>query len=480
MNNFKKTKIFLLNSAVILASFMAFGDDEVQPENDSASSSYPAQNLTRVPQSMEQIHLSFSEVVKSVSPSIVNISALQRKKSQSLFLSDPFFSQFFNELAPSSRLSRSLGSAIVVNAEKGWVMTNAHVVGDAEEIRIQMDESSYEASLLWMDELLDLAIIEFDEKPDDLQAIEFADSDQLEVGDLALALGNPFGLGKTVTMGIISAVDRELPGNMGRYIQTDASINPGNSGGALVTATGKLIGLNTLIISRSGGSQGLGFATPSNLLNELLSQMQDDGTREQAWFGAIYQDINSNLSEALEYDLKGGAIVTHVSEKSNAAMAGLGHGDIIIEVNSRPVSSAADMIMLENYTAVGSQVRLTLSDGEIIIFEAAAPSENPPKNPFTVSDDGLFRFVTFVNRSPKVCHELRIPQGEDGIIIWDIQPNSIAHQMGFRRGDIIYSLNDVKLNDTKQLESDLSLRKGNRWIIEYERQGKRSIAKIRY
>ncbi len=469
-------------SMLALVSFMATAGNHEQ-ENNAMSEVIPQMQADttsfQVPQTMAQIQLSFSPIIKEVSPSIVNISALKLEQQRSLFFNDPFFSQFFNEFSPSSRLRKSLGSAIIIDAQKGWVMTNNHVVGGAKEISIQIDNESYPASLLWSDNLLDLAIIKFDDVPEELQAISFGNSDELEVGDLVLALGNPFGLGKTVTMGIASAVDRELPGNFGRYIQTDASINPGNSGGALITVDGKLVGLNTLIISRSGGSQGLGFATPSNLIEDIIKQIDDDGARQQAWFGATYQNITPELADALGTNYKSGAVVTYIDAQSNAAKAGLKRGDIIISVNGRSVDSASDLVLFENYTAVDSQVQLTLANDEIIVFKAEAPVEIPPKNPIKITADGLFRGVTFVNRSPKVSHELGLPQGEGGVVIWRVNQRSIAAQMGFKAGDIVYSLNGKELNDTKDLE-ELNMRKGNRWIIEYERDGKRNILRIRY
>lgn len=473
-------RIFISVLLMFISTF-ANADGHEQKATVEAPPSQLEANIEnfQVPQTMGQVQLSFSPIIKKASPSIVNISALRLEQQRSVFFNDPFFSQFFNEFAPSSRMRKSLGSAIIIDAEKGWVMTNNHVVGGAKEIFIQIDKESYPASLLWSDSLLDLAVIKFDDVPKGLQAISFGDSDKLEVGDLVLALGNPFGLGQTVTMGIVSAVDRELPGNFGRYIQTDASINPGNSGGALITVDGKLIGLNTLIISRSGGSQGLGFATPSNLIADIIQQIDGGGNRLQAWFGASYQDITPELADALEANYKSGAVVTYVDDKSNAAKAGLKRGDIIVSVNGRSVDSANDLVLLENYIAVGNQVQLVLANDEIIVFKAEAPMENPPKNPVVIQEDGLLRGVTFVNRSPKVCHELNLPQGKEGVVIWSIDRQSIAAQMGFRVGDIIYSLNGKLLNNTADLE-DLSMRKGNRWIIEYERDGKRNIVRIRY
>lgn len=475
-----------LSLILMLISIIASADSNEQEVRAQRISPQAEANIVaadiatfEAPQTMAQVQLSFSPIIKKTSPSIVNISALKLEQQRSLFFNDPFFSQFFNEFAPSSRLRKSLGSAIIIDAEKGWVMTNNHVVGGAKEISIQINNETYPASLLWSDSLLDLAIIQFDDVPKDLQAISFGNSDRLQVGDLVLALGNPFGLGQTVTMGIVSAVDRELPGNFGRYIQTDASINPGNSGGALITADGKFIGLNTLIISRSGGSQGLGFATPSNLIADIIQQIDDKGQRQQAWFGATYQNITPELAEALGTSYKSGVVVTYIDGQSNAAKAGLKRGDIIVSVNGRSVDSASDLVLFENYIAVESQVQLVLANDEIIVFKAEAPMEIPPKNPVVIKEDGLLRGVTFVNRSPKVCHELNLSQGEGGVVIWFIDKKSIAAQMGFKIGDIVYSLNGKQLNDTADLKK-LNMRKGNRWIIEYERDGKRSVVRIRY
>ncbi len=428
-----------------------------------------------VPQDAQSLQWSFAPILKKVSPAIVNISAVRQTARSSLFENDPFFSEFFQALGePTTRMKKSLGSAIVIDSKKGWILTNNHVINNAQDIIINLDDGkSYNADILWQDNLLDLAILKFQQKPKSLTAITFGNSDKLEVGDLALAVGNPFGLGKTVTMGIISAVDRQLGGSMGRFIQTDAAINPGNSGGGLITTKGELVGLNTLIISRSGGSQGLGFAVPSNLLSSLIEQIDDKGQRKQAWLGAVFENKEQKDADS------SGVRAQYVWPKSAAAKAGLKAGDVIVKLNGRAVSSVKDLKLQEYYIAVGSIIELTLENNKQLKFKATEALEIPPRNPVTVTSDGLFYDVTFINRSPKVCQEMNLPLGQGGIVIADIPRRSLAAQMGFRVGDVLISLNNTPLTITEDIQK-INMRRGNRWIIQFERDGQIHNVQIRY
>ncbi len=451
----------------VMVSFWAYGETSLHPNNH--------QNNTEkiVPQDRLTIQGSFSPILKKVSPAIVNISAMRPASSRpSLFENDPFFKDFFQLLGePTMRMKKSLGSAVIIDAQKGWVLTNNHVINGAQDIVINLDDNtSYKADILWQDALLDLAILIFKDRPENLTDVTFADSDKLEVGDLALAVGNPFGLGKTVTMGIISAVDRKLGGNLGRFIQTDAAINPGNSGGALITMEGELAGLNTLIISRSGGSQGLGFAVPSNLLSNLIMQIDDEGYRKQAWLGAVFENEESE---------NGGARVKYVWAESPAAKAGLRPDDIVVRFNGRKIASAKDLMLQEYYIAVGSTVELSLEKGGKLKFEATEALETPARNPVTITSDGLFHNVTFINRSPKVCQEMNLPLGQGGVVISDIPRRSLAAQMGFKKGDVLTLLNNIPLMTTEDIQK-VNMRRGNRWIIQFEREGKIQNVQIRY
>lgn len=478
--------ILLTATSLLFASAMADTTAELDAAPPPAMAEAtiagaPALADKAVPEDMATVKISFAPILKKVSPAIVNISALRQVQGRSFFADDPFFNEIFGNLGgESSRLRRSLGSAVIIDNQKGWVMTNAHVIKGAQDINIILDDNKeYPATLLWQDSLLDLAIVTFDDIPADLTQLELSDSDKLEVGDLVLAVGNPFGLGKTVTMGIVSAVDRELTGNLGRFIQTDAAINPGNSGGGLITVDGQLAGLNTLIITRSGGSQGLGFAVPANLLKNIVAQIDDDGMRKQAWLGAIFQDVDQDIMASLNMDIPGGAIVTTIWDESEAAKAGLNQGDVVTAVNGRIITGAQDLNLLEHYIGVDSVVELQLADGDSLVFKAKEAPEVPPRDPITVMADGLFEDVTFINRSPKVSQEMRLPFGTGGIVIAGLSRSSIAAQMGFRIGDVLISLNGEKIENTEMMNL-MDLRRGNRWIIEFERDGRLLNATIRY
>src|SRR5256885_16170393 len=313
---------------------------------------------------------SSSPVGKKVAPSVVNVFTTKTVRNPmpeiTPFFDDPFFRQFFGQpfgdnegrRQPRTFKERSLGSGVIVTKD-GYILTNNHVVDGADEIKVARDKDKrqFTAKVIGRDPRTDIAVLKIDAK--DLPFITFADSDKLEVGDVVLALGNPFGIGQTVTMGIVSATGR---GGMGiedyeDFIQTDAAINPGNSGGALVDAEGRLIGLNTAILSRSGGSQGVGFAIPANLARSVMDQLIEKGKVERGFLGVGIQDLTPELARQFNVpDNASGALVGEVTEKSAAAEAGLKSGDVITELNGTPVKDSRNLRLMVGRLAPGDKV----------------------------------------------------------------------------------------------------------------------------
>src|SRR6266436_2262709 len=320
---------------------------------------------------------SFAPVVKRVAPSVVNVFTTKTVRNQSPemmpFFDDPFFRRFFGEQfggeqprrQPRKFKERSLGSGVVVSKD-GYILTNNHVVDGADEVKVSLakDKKEYTAKIAGRDPKTDIAVLKIDAK--DLPFVTFADSDKIEVGDVVLALGNPFGIGQTVTMGIVSAVGR---GGMHiedyeDFIQTDAAINPGNSGGPLVDAEGRLIGINTAILSRSGGNQGIGFAIPSNLARDVAQSLVRDGHVTRGYLGVMIQDVNPALAKEFKLKDNTGAIVGDVTEKSPAEKAGLKEGDVILEFNGKKVTDSRHLKLEVARTQPGESVPLkVLRDG---------------------------------------------------------------------------------------------------------------------
>lgn len=305
-----------------------------------------AQTAGIVPQSQGQIQLSFAPLVKRAAPAVVNIYARKIVKQQrrSLF-NDPFFQQFFaNQFGglgrSSQRIQNSLGSGVIVN-EKGLIITNNHVINGADEIKVVLtDRREFDAKLLASDKKTDIAILKIDSKGSGLPFLELRDSDELQIGDLVLAIGNPFGVGQTVTSGIVSAMARTQIGSsdLNFFIQTDAAINPGNSGGALVSMDGKLVGINTMIFSKSGGSQGIGFAIPSTMVRAVIKGINSDGKLVRSWLGATGQAVSQDIATNLGLSRPLGLLINRLHQEGSAQKAGVKIGDIILAVNGYEIN----------------------------------------------------------------------------------------------------------------------------------------------
>jgi serine protease DegQ len=307
--------------------------------------------------------ITMAPLLERVTPAVVNIAVRSRVQVQtSPMLDDPFFRRFFDvpEL-PRERDVLSAGSGVIVDAGQGYVLTNSHVIANAREIQVTLkDRRTYPARLIGSDPETDIALLELDAP--DLAAVVLGDSDRVEVGDLVIAIGNPFGLGQTVTSGIVSALGRGGLGIEGYedFIQTDASINPGNSGGALVNSKGELVGINTAILGPTGGNIGIGFAVPVNMARAVMAQLVAQGEVRRGRLGLVIQDLTPALADAADLDLRGGAVVTRVEPRSAAERAGLRQGDVVTEVNGLPVDDAADLRNLIGLMPVGTELDIVL------------------------------------------------------------------------------------------------------------------------
>ena len=319
-----------------------------------------------VPESQAQITLSFSPVVKQAAPAVVNVFTRKVAQRRNPFAGDPFFERFFREfggLGSGRSMQNSLGSGVILTSD-GYVVTNNHVVGGADEVRVVLtDKTEYEADIVFTDAQSDLALLKL-RGASGLPVLDLRDSEELEVGDLVLAIGNPFGVGQTVTSGIVSALARtggqRRRGQIGGYfIQTDAAVNPGNSGGALVDMSGRLVGVNTAIVSRSGGSNGIGFAIPANLVKTALSAaLAGESTLQRPWAGIIGQGVTADIAEGLGLDTPSGVAIADMHSESPLKAAGLRVGDVIVGFEGLPVGSLEELAFRMAAMGVGGEAKI--------------------------------------------------------------------------------------------------------------------------
>ncbi|MGE0846315.1 MAG: Do family serine endopeptidase [Flavobacteriaceae bacterium] len=442
----------------------------------------PAVAQTRIaPADAGQLKLSFAPVVRQVAPAVVNVYASRNvaRAPRSPFFDDPFFRRFFGAPGggiPQERVQRSLGSGVLVSAD-GLVVTNNHVIEGADEVRIALsDRREFEAKLVLKDPRTDLAVLRIDDPGEELPFLEFNDSDGLEVGDIVLAVGNPFGVGQTVTSGIVSAIARTQVGvsDVGFFIQTDAAINPGNSGGALVDVDGRLVGINTAIYSRSGGSIGIGFAIPSNMVRFVVRSAAGDGRLRRPWLGARLEAVTSEIAESLGFTRPVGVLVADITRDSPAAKAGLRTGDVIVSVDGHEVSDANSFRYRLVTRGIGGTAELALKRGgrdrKATLPLEGAP-EVPPRDEVTLKGRNPFQGIVAANLSPAVAEEMgRAGEGE-GVVVVSVDQQSSAARVGFKRGDVIRWINGVDIDSTKKLEGVLE-RPARGWEFEIERDGR--------
>jgi Do/DeqQ family serine protease len=434
----------------------------------AASLAGPAPAETRVPASQAEIALSFAPLVRSAAPAVVNIYARRvTERRDSPFLNDPFFEDFFRGFgAPQRRVENSLGSGVILSSD-GIVVSNYHVVGMATDIRVVLtDRSEYSAEVVLGDEESDLAILRLVEARD-LPHLSLRDSDAVEVGELVLAIGNPFGVGQTVTSGIVSGLARSgaAAGNArGYFLQTDAAINPGNSGGALVDVNGDLIGIPTSIISRSGGSNGIGFAIPSNLVREFLRQADAGQTDfQRPWAGMSGQPVDADLADSLGLDRPEGIVVSDLHARSPFAQAGLQVGDVITHVDGLDVNSPAEMIFRMSVTGIGRTARVTVARGEVkeeLEVRLMAPPDDPPADEIVLGKRTVLPGLRLARINPAIMARYGLPLNMEGVLITD--PGPIGARAGTQPGDVVLAINDMPIQTTA--EARRALTRPGRWI----------------
>ncbi|WP_284177141.1 DegQ family serine endoprotease [Rhabdaerophilum sp. SD176] len=430
----------------------------------------------RPPVNRAEVTLSFAPIVRSAAPAVVNIYASQKQnRARNPFEGDPFFERFFGGLAQPDRARQSVGSGVILGRD-GMVVTNHHVIEGMTEIKVALpDRREFEAEIKLRDPKTDLAVLQI-KGGGTFPALELGDSEALEVGDFVLAIGNPFGVGQTVTQGIVSALARTQVGisDYQFFIQTDAAINPGNSGGALVDMQGRVIGINTAIYSKSGGSHGIGFAIPANMVRSVLdSARSGGGVVRRPWLGASLQVITSELAETLSLPRPVGALVSGVTTGSPADQAGLKRLDVIQAVDGVEIDDPDAFGFRFATKALGGTMRLTVLRGgrkqDLTLRLVPAP-EIPARNATLIKSNSPFQGATVVNISPAVKEEFSISGIDSGVAISEVEPGSSAEQVGFRKGDVILTLNGQRIEDTGAMDRATRGR-SYLWRITFNRGG---------
>ena len=411
-----------------------------------------------VPASPAQLALSYAPVVKRVAPAVVNVYAAKIVENRNPLLDDPIFRRFFgNPGAPREQIQRSLGSGVLVD-QSGLVVTNNHVIEGADQVKVSLaDKREFEAEIVLKDARSDLAVLRIGDKRERFAAIDLGDSDALQVGDVVLAIGNPFGVGQTVTHGIVSAVARTQVGitDYQFFIQTDAAINPGNSGGGLVDLNGRLIGINTAIFSRSGGSQGIGFAIPVNMVRGVIASAQGgSNVVRRPWLGAKLQAVTPEIAEGLGLKRPSGALVASITDKSPAARAGLKTGDLIVAIDGQPVDDPNAFDYRFATKALGGQAQLGVMRGghEVRVAIALQTAPESPREEVVISARSPLLGAKVANLSPALAEELRLDSTVEGVALTAVANGSVAQSLGFQKGDVVVAVNDEQIATTTDLQ----------------------------
>jgi Do/DeqQ family serine protease len=435
-----------------------------------------AQNAVdrQVPSSMGQLQLSYAPIVKRVAPAVVNVYAAHVVENQNPFMSDPFFRQFFGGM-PRELVQRSLGSGVIVDPA-GLVVTNYHVIADASEVKIALaDKREFAADVVLKDQRSDLAVLRIKSATERFPTLQFANSDDLQVGDVVLAIGDPFGVGQTVTHGIVSAVARTQVGisDYQFFIQTDAAINPGNSGGALVDMNGRLVGINSAIYSRSGGSQGIGFAIPANGVRVVVASAEGGSSAvKRAWLGAKLQEVTPEIADSLGLKRPSGALVASLAPGSPAARAGLKTGDLLVSIDGTDIEdpNAFDYRFATKPLGGAAQVGVVRQGRSFVAPINLEPLPDTPRDEIAIHNRSPFTGATVANLSPALADELHLDPQTEGVVITAIADGSTAQNIGFRKGDVVVAVNNQKITKSGDLERATN-NGGHQWRVTIGRGG---------
>lgn len=457
MNKFKAT-ISSIAAAGLLAGGVSLLTVNASAITFKESNS---QELKRKMPEGEAVLLSYHDAVKDAKKSVVNVftqKTVKQKAQVNPFMNDPFFREFFGgnlgNMAPKDKVERSLGSGVIVSSD-GYIITNNHVIANADTVMVVLadDRKEYKAKVIGSDPKSDIAVIKIDAK--DLPAIAFANSDKVKEGDVVFAIGNPFGVGESITQGIVSALNKS---NMGiseyeNFIQTDASINPGNSGGALIDSRGGLVGINTAIISPTGQNNGIGFAIPSNMAKNIAKTLIEKGKIERGVIGVSMRDMDASAKKY--YGRDGGAVIMDVLDDSPAQKAGLKRGDLVISANGKEVSNSSDLKNTVGFLEPGSEVKLVvIRDKKTITMNVKIEKQDAKtvKNGQVEPLEGL----TLGNITDEIRKKLGIPSSVKGAFALNVKDGSLASRLGFIEGDIIIQIENQEIasvNDIKAIGS---------------------------
>ena len=434
----------------------------------------------RVPNAAE-LRLSYAPVVQRVAPAVVNVYAAKTVVNRNPLFDDPIFRRFFGVPGDAgNQLQRSLGSGVIVDAS-GLIVTNVHVIEGADEIKVSLsDKREFEATVVLKDPRTDLAVLRVKDAREKFPVLDFSNSDALEVGDIVLAIGNPFGVGQTVTHGIVSALARTQVGvsDYQFFIQTDAAINPGNSGGALVDLTGKLVGINTAIFSRSGGSQGVGFAIPANMVRVVVASAKTGGSAvKRPWLGAKLQAVTADIADSMNLKRPAGALIANVTPAGPAAQAGLKAGDLIISVDGQAVddTNAFDYRFATKPLGGNAKLGIMRAGQELIATVALQTAPESPREEITIRSRSPFSGAKVANLSPALADELQLQNVDNGVVVLDVDNGSYASNLGFQRGDVIQEVNGARIGKTHDLDTASKTQSAS-WRIVLMRRGQKISA----
>ncbi|CCE02772.1 DegQ family serine endoprotease [Bradyrhizobium sp. STM 3809] len=430
----------------------------------------------RVPQSAAELRLSYAPIVQRVQPAVVNVYAAKVVQNRNPFLDDPVFRRFFGlQGGPQEQMQRSLGSGVMIDPS-GLVVTNVHVIDGADEVKVSLaDKREYEAEIVLKDSRTDLAVLRLKGTKEQFPTLELANSDDLLVGDVVLAIGNPFGVGQTVTHGIVSALARTQVGitDYQFFIQTDAAINPGNSGGALVDMSGRLAGINTAIYSKSGGSQGIGFAIPANMVRVVVASAKAGGKAvKRPWLGARLQAVTPEIAESLGLRSPTGALVASVTPNSPAARAGIKSSDLIVSIDGQAVDdpNAFDYRFATRPLGGTAQIELQRGGKPVKVAVALETAPDTGRNEIVINGRSPFQGAKVANISPAVADELHLDADTEGVVILEPGDGTTAANVGFQKGDVIMAVNNQKIAKTADLDK-ASREQARLWRITVLRGG---------